>query len=132
MKTTLQIVLLLVAFPCLAEEPANPNSALNQFAPITELSRAAAKEKASEMARNDFAQGRYRILVFGMRREGSPSDKFLQKQYGVTTDPIAGCLVSDGILGTAEGYNSTMKPLLNEKFGKDIFKEAEKATQASR
>ena len=40
---------------------------------------------------------------------------------------IAGCVVSDGILGAEEGYNSTMKPLLNRKFGRDIFKEAEAA-----
>jgi len=53
----------------------------------------------------------------------------LRERYGVTVTAIAGCVVSDGILGAEEGYNSTMKPLLNRKFGHDIFKEAEEVSR---
>jgi len=55
----------------------------------------------------------------------TPSEKHLQKTYGVEMCAIAGCIVSDGILSGAESYNLKMKALLNEKYKKDIFFEAE-------
>ena len=97
------------------------------YAAFQRLSRDDASAKAKEIAARDFREGRFRILVYGLRRHQTPSEKYLKEHYGVTTTPIAGCIVSDGILGAAEGYNSTIKPLLNQKFGRDIFGEAKTA-----
>jgi hypothetical protein len=108
-----------------AEPP--PKDDLEGYATFQQLSRNDAAVKAREMATRDFSEGRFRILVYGLRRQESPHDKYLREHYGVMTTPIAGCIVSDGIIGAADGYNSTIKPLLNEKFGKDIFLEAKTA-----
>jgi len=37
---------------------------------------------------------------------------------------VAGCVVTEGLSEGADSYNATMHGLLNQKFGKDIFKEA--------
>jgi hypothetical protein len=95
------------------------------YAIFTDLSKEAASKKAREMAEADFARNVYRILVAGKRPAKSAYDDHLKDKYGVVATPIAGCVVSDGIIGAIESYNSTMRPLLNRKFGHDIFKEAE-------
>jgi hypothetical protein len=100
---------------------------LDGYAIFNDLSKADASQKAREMAENDFAKNVYRIFVVGKRPVKSAYDDYLKEHYGVLVTPIAGCLVSDGIIGAEEGYNSTMKPLLNRKFGHDIFEETEKA-----
>lgn len=91
------------------------------------LSKADASKKAHEMAEADFARKVYRVFVIGKRPANNAYDDYLKGKYGVLVTPIAGCVVSDGIIGAQEGYNSTMKPLLNRKFGHDIFKKAEEA-----
>lgn len=98
---------------------------LDGSAIFNDLSKEDASKKAREMAESDFARNVYRIFVVGKRPAKSAYDDYLKEHYGVLAIPIAGCIVSDGIIGAQEGYNSTMKPLLNRKFGHDIFKEAE-------
>lgn len=93
------------------------------------LSKEEASRKAREMAETDFARKVYRIFVVGKRPATSAYDEYLKERYGVLMAPIAGCIVSDGIEGAQEGYNSTMRPLLNRKFGRDIFQEAEEASR---
>ena len=56
-------------------------------------------------------------------------EEYLTNKYGIQMTSIAGCLISDGIEGAMQGYNLTMKVLLNRKFGHDIFKEAEEAVR---
>ena len=102
---------------------------LDGYAIFNDLSKEDASKKAREMAETDFARNVYRIFVVGKRPAKSAYDDYLKEKYGVLVTPIAGCLVSDGIIGAEEGYNSTMKPLLNRKFGHDIFKEAEEASR---
>jgi hypothetical protein len=102
---------------------------LDGYTIFNDLSKETASKKAREMAETDFARNVYRILVVGKRPAKSAYDDYLTKKYGVLVTPIAGCVVSDGIIGAQEGYNSTMKPLLNRKFGHDIFKEAEEASR---
>jgi len=97
------------------------------YAIFNDLSKEDASKKAHEMAENDFARNMYRIFVVGKRPVKNAYDDYLKEHYGVLVTPIAGCVVSDGIIGAEEGYNSTMKPLLSRKFGHDIFKEAEEA-----
>ena len=101
----------------------------DRYAIFSDLSKEDASMKAREMAEADFARNVYRILVVGKRPVTSPYDDYLKDKYGVLTTSIAGCVVSDGIIGAQEGYNSTMRPLLNRKFGRDIFKEAEEASR---
>jgi len=102
---------------------------LDGYAIFNDLSKEDAAKKAREMAENDFARNVYRILVVGKRPAKSVYDDYLKEHYGVLVTPIAGCIVSDGIIGAEQSYNSTMKPLLNRKFGHDIFEEAEKASR---
>jgi hypothetical protein len=94
-----------------------------------DLSKEDASTKAREMAETDFAHSQYRVFVAGMRPPKSAYDDYLKEKYGVLVTSIAGCVVSDGIIGAIEGYNATMKPLLNRKFGHDIFKEAEESSR---
>jgi hypothetical protein len=100
---------------------------LGEYAVFNGLSKEDAAKKAREMAETDFARNVYRVFVAGKRPVKSAYDDYLKEKYGVLVSPIAGCIVSDGIIGAMDGYNSTMKPLLNRKFGHDIFKEAEEA-----
>jgi hypothetical protein len=94
---------------------------------FSDLSKEAATAKAGTMAERDFVGNNYRILVAGKRPQNSASDNLLKAKYGVTVTSIAGCVVTDGIIGAINGYNSTIKPLLNRKFGHDIFQEADEA-----
>jgi hypothetical protein len=103
--------------------------ALDGYAVFGDLAKKDASEKARGMAIIDFAQNVYRIFVAGMPAGRVASEEYLTNKYGVRVTPIAGCLISDGIEGAIDGYNSTMKPLLNRKFGHDIFKEAEEANR---
>lgn len=102
---------------------------LDGFALFGELSKEDASKKAREMAENDFAKNVYRIFVVGRRPLENAYDDYLKEHYGVVVTPIAGCVVSDSVIGAEQSYNSTIKPLLNRKFKHDIFKEAEEATR---
>lgn len=96
---------------------------INGYEEFYRLSRKIAVEKGETLAKSDFEAGIYRIFVYGEPGTGSPEEIRLRKEYSIYTVPIAGCKVSDGILGVAEGYNGTMKPLLEKKFGKEVFTE---------
>ena len=102
---------------------------LDGYAIFNDLSKENASKRAREMAETDFARNVYPEFVAGRRPVRSAYDDYLREKFGVVVTPIAGCLVSDGIIGAIDGYNSTMKPLLNQKFGHDIFKEAEEASR---
>jgi hypothetical protein len=102
---------------------------LDGYAIFNDLSKEDASKKAREMAESDFARNVYRIFVVGKRPAKSAYDDYLKEHYGVLVTPIAGCIVSDGIIGAEESYNSTVKPLLNRKFGHDIFERAEEASR---
>lgn len=128
MRTLALILLFLTPLISRAADPAHAsNGTLDGHAAFYNLSKTEATEKAKAMALADFEQGRYRILIFGLRRTESPGEIQLKERYGVATTSIGGCVVSPGIVAAAEGYNSTMKPLLNSKFGRDIFKEPAEA-----
>jgi hypothetical protein len=102
---------------------------LDGYAMFGDLAKKDASKKAREMAKTDFTQNLYRIFVAGKPLATSAYDDYLANKYGVQVTSIAGCLISDGIEGALDGYNSTMKPLLNRKFGHDIFQEAEEANR---
>ena len=87
-----------------------------------ELPKDAAFEMGKTDAQEDYKAGTCRILFYGMRAAPTESEKRLEK-LGVKYDSIAGCIVSEGIRGYADGYNTTMLPLLKKKLGEDAFKE---------
>lgn len=103
----------------------------DSYANFSDLSKEEALKKGREMAESDFAKQVYRLFVVGKRPMKSAYDEYLKVHYGVEVTSIAGCIVSEGILGVEVGYNSTIKPLLNRKFGHDIFKEAEESARNS-
>jgi hypothetical protein len=77
-------------------------------------------------AESDFSNGIYRVEVYGLRgASGTTSERYLTTKYGIVIDAVTGCIVTDQILGHAEGYNARMKDLLLSKYGKDIFSEAD-------
>jgi hypothetical protein len=116
---------LLSVLSAVATEP----DGTTRYAKFMQLPKEQAATSAREMARQDFTQGRFLILVYGLRRQDSPSEIYLLERYGVAVTPIAGCIVSPGVTVAAESYNATMKPLLRKKFGRDIFAEAAEATR---
>ncbi len=77
-------------------------------------------------ASRDFSNGLYRIEIYGLRGTSKdPNDVYLEKKYQIKMNPVAGCCVTHKIVGHAEGYNVRMKELLFQKYGKDVFQEAE-------
>ena len=132
MRAAILVLLAVVLTGAAAAIPAATkprDNELDGYATFNDLSKEDASKKAREMAETDFARNVYRIFVAGRRPVINAYDDYLKEKYGVLVVPIAGCLVSDGIEGAIDGYNSTIKPLLNRKFGHDIFKEAEEASR---
>lgn len=132
MRTAILVILVLVLTgvgAAIASEAAPRDNAVDGYALFGDLAKKDASKKACAMAETDFARNVYRIFVAGKPAGRIASEEYLTNKYGVRVTPIAGCLISDGIEGAMEGYNTTMRPLLNRKFGHDIFKEAEEATR---
>ena len=123
----LLIVVLAGVGPIISIDAKPPGDAVDGYEMFGDLTKESASKKASKIAETDFTQNRYRIFVAGKPLAANASDDYLTNKYGIQVTSIAGCLISNGIEGAIEGYNSTMKPLLNRKFGHDIFKEAEEA-----
>jgi hypothetical protein len=93
------------------------------FLNFYQLSKHEAATTARTQAVADFEAGRYRILVFGLR--ASAGDRRFEK-YGAEVKPIAGCIVSEGIIEGARAYNEVIRGKLKAKLGCDIFEKTEK------
>jgi hypothetical protein len=117
MKYIVLILTLLTATPHAADRE-------EKFPEFMNLSKRAAAAVARRQAETDFAAGRYRMLVYGLR--GSSDDKRLAK-HGVEVKAIAGCIVSDGILEGARVYNEVMREKLKAKLGRDVFNDKDQA-----
>lgn len=88
------------------------------------LSGPDASRLGRRLAEKDFMEGYYRILYYGLAANPSKPEARLYKRYGIRGYSVAGCLVTDGLVEGADSYNETMRNLLNQKYGKDIFKES--------
>jgi hypothetical protein len=88
-----------------------------------------ARRKAEAMAREDYRQGDYRYLVWGLRRENKSYGGYLEQYYGIEDARVAYCIVTTSEQEAGETYNSTMRQLLTEKYGRDVFKEAEEMSE---
>ena len=84
-----------------------------------------AKSKAEKMAKEDYESGNYRYLVYGLRMEEKSYGGYLEENYAIKDTPVAGCVVTGSVEEATDSYNSTMRQLLAEKYGWDVFKEAE-------
>lgn len=80
-------------------------------------------------AERDFAKGTMQIETYGLGGPMNPYEEHLLKN-GIKINSVAGCMVDKEILKHAEGYNLTMKRLINQRLGRDIFKEAEEYSKA--
>ena len=90
---------------------------------------AADAAEAKLLAAADFTNGVYRLQTYGlMAGKMIPQEEYLKKHYNVDIWPVAECIVPDGVRAKAVAYNAEMKRRLVQKFGKDIFEEAKKAT----
>ncbi len=94
------------------------------------MSKREAATAARKQAETDFAEGHYRMLVFGLRAVDSAHDKRLAKE-GVEVKAIAGCIVSEGILEGARVYNQVMREKLKTKLGRDIFADKDEALKGN-
>ena len=88
-----------------------------------------AKNKAEALAREDYQMGDYRYLVYGLRRETKSYGGYLEDRYGIEDRRVAYCVVNESVLQAADSYNKTMRQLLTEKYGRDVFREAEERYQ---
>jgi hypothetical protein len=101
---------------------------INGYDLFYDLPKAVALRKGRALAREHFDRSEFRFLVYGLSKGANAFEKRLQDQYGIITSPIAGCIVSEGIVAAAKGYNETMRSLLAKHFGKDVFAESCQAT----
>jgi hypothetical protein len=112
--------LLIIAASLHAAEPKD------DFPNFMALKKDEAAKVARKQAEADFTAGRYRILSFGLT--GAMKDERLAKA-GIEKKPIAGCIVSDGILEGARVYNEVMREKLKAKLGRDVFDDKNDTTK---
>ena len=115
MNRSLATVILLAASLVAAEVK-------DDFPNFMNLDKKTAAATARQRADADFAAGKYRMLVYGLRRGNPATDRRLA-EAGVELKAIAGCIVSEGILEGARVYNEVMREKLKAKLGRDIFDE---------
>ena len=74
----------------------------------------------------EVAQGRYRVLAFGLPAPGHDEyERILRERYGIEMRRVAGCVVSRWQVAYWEGYNSVSVDAANRKFGHDVFQESD-------
>ena len=70
----------------------------------------------------DGLRGHQEIQVFGLRRaSASESARLLSARYGVETNRVAGCVVSEGLVWYVHGYNSVFKSRMDARYGRGVF-----------
>jgi hypothetical protein len=83
-----------------------------------------ASSRGEIVARYDISHGYYEVLGYGLPVAWRPEyARLLQERYGVKFRPVAGCIVSTGLVAYVEGYNRVSAESVNRKFGHDVFKE---------
>lgn len=99
---------------------------------VWDMTEEEASRKGKALAKKDAAAGRKRILTYGLPAEwASVYVAYLQDNYGVEVEPIAGCSVTPGLVGVAAGYNQVMIDKLESDYGKDILAEARQVAESA-
>ena len=80
----------------------------------------------------DRARGQSKFKSYGyvMGWEGEYR-RLLRDRYGVTVEPVAGCLVTEDLVRYVHGYNDVSCARLQARFGKDIFAECKKEARTA-
>lgn len=86
-------------------------------------------EKGTDQAKVDAEKGIYKCLSYGLIFDKNPKlNKFVkeyrEKKYGIVIGN-GGCVTSD----YSECYSRTMKKIILEKFGADIFERSQKEAE---
>jgi hypothetical protein len=129
MQTILFILILSLSNSVFANGAINTVTKPGRYRIFDFMPAEVAKNKAEEMAREDYKLGNYRHLVFGLRMEDKSYGGYLEQRYSIKDTRVAGCIVTGSIEEATNSYNSTMRQLLTEKYGRDVFKEAEETNE---
>jgi len=83
-----------------------------------------ATEQGRSEARQDLDNGLFTVKTIGL-----PSPEFytyqrlMSERCGVSLQPVAGCLVSAGLVAYMDGYNEVSVARVKQKFGTNVFDE---------
>jgi hypothetical protein len=95
-------------------------------AALVEAWSVAAPLRGRMAARSDVRHGHYKILSYGLPPSWLPEyARLLRERYGVELRPVAGCIVSDGLVSYVDSYDEVSAAAVIRKFGRDVFKECE-------
>lgn len=79
-------------------------------------------EQGQAEARKDLTNGVLALKSFGLPApETSEYQRLLLERCGVRVQPIAGCLVSAGLVAYRDGYNQVSSAVVTQRFGAEIF-----------
>ncbi len=92
---------------------------------------AKARELGQADARRDLSNGVMQVKSAGL--PGPTREEYahlLKDRCNAELHPIAGCIVSEGLLAYLRGYDEVSKAAIQQKFGIDIFTELNKEADA--
>jgi hypothetical protein len=101
------------------------------FVALVETWAVAAPIRGLMAANFDVRRGHYKILVYGLPVAWrSEYVRLLKERYGIETQTVALCIVSEALRSYSDNYNAVSTSAANRKFGHDVFEEcAETATK---
>jgi hypothetical protein len=129
MRNILLILVLSLSNIVFADKPINTLTKPGRYRIFDFMSVEVARNKAESLAIEDYQLGDYRYLVYGLRTENKSYGGYLEEHYGIEDRRVAYCIVTKPVQEAAKTYNSTMRQLLTEKYGWDVFKEAEEMSR---
>jgi hypothetical protein len=117
-----------IAF-CSASEP-QPGTYVVLPTDRPHLSYDAAYRAGRAEATRDVARGYFAVEEFG-RLPVWHDDyaKIAQRRFALHIRTVAGCIVDEGIVGHAKGYNEVSEPAIIRHFGRDVRIDAESAAR---
>jgi hypothetical protein len=82
-------------------------------------------------ARDDLARNTPKLLGYGLPVHWiGEFGEVLQRDYGVSREAIAGCVVSESLIQYAHAYNAVIEEHLKAKHGPDVMEVAVKKAEA--
>lgn len=83
-----------------------------------------ARTRGQMAANMDLRKGNYRLLTYGLPPTWLPEyARLLKERYRIELHPVAGCVVSNGLIAYVDGYDEVSSAAALHKFGHDVFKE---------